>query len=1266
MVAMAFIGWAASGYPGLGHGFLLFAVFTALIFRPFDDWTFAFTGTWSRSSVSPSVSLRFNDASKDRLPTSHSESNSKLELRPFEVEHLQKDEKDPETESDHFFIPSDYDDLPRRFDRELLLNFFSSKPTEIAWRWSEIVQELWPTWDLWHREERLQKKKRTRGAKLRTALSRLGPVFVKIGQTLSERPDLIGDEAAEELKLLQQENVEFSTELAFATILEDLNHTGVLSAEMPHAYRHDPNGAPLFQSISHRPVAAASLGQVYKATTLDGRTVAVKVQRPGSLKQVALDWTCWALGLGVMDLYWGGQGDEYPKIADEVAEGVFKELDYHNEARNAELFLKKHRFLPFVTAPQWVPELTGPKGTARVLTLEWINGRKLQEIESEEERMKMVEPWQDMAVEACVSSLVFTGFVHADPHAGNLILTEDGRLAFLDFGLMGTVEPHVMEGFAAGIQHLLAERWLLLAKVMQDVGFMAVGETGGFKKVIDPTARIFEYTSCPDEEFAEALEKSMKEEEGGLSRFGALATALTKLSNNYHMVMPGYIILFIRTFLTLEGIAGVPEEPVKRRKKTVSKGELHCTQEMADHVHVLKRWEYPEPATGVVPRISLHAPCLWTSFAKASTKWAPSGQWYWKRTRVGELERVEIQHPNERPLSVLNITSSCNNCYNQMHRALSQNMFPLFGELTDLTYQWYQMQYGSGLVIMLPDPEAHSGLLKAQEYWRGTFEGLAHEFSPKYRMAYASTFDEDSRRWIRKEFGVTEFPAVVIQKADKPGERQDSRGHVFQGDITYQDLALQIQDANAGCFSWPHPMLTFGGMKDCVLGVLNWRFQVLDLVRSTLHSWEKDGIHYFLEQLFHSVQPPHSKRFCWAVLLLLATPAGIAACSTAQNCPLAEQFCNQARTSLESVKLDSQTVEDRVLQAKKAFGTLETALTAARAALPVQSPGPMTSPRPSPRLVPSPAPRARREQTEEQANLYRWWHSSPGLTIAAKPRKRRKDEPAEPAKRHRGRLGGRALRPRSARPRSARVPKADASDEDPSLSEEEQEASSEYEAPAKRETQRDQAVQALQGCWQHSNPKYGQLRVQDLVVTFLSSGKTCSVTARPDGSVDVAGWVSRPEGPKPQRITWTSGTRSCSWQRQRLRLRHQQQFESEVAILTLEGPALMYFGLVEKKIYPSLPPRLELLLEPRSLLVLKREAYELYVHRIDHVTVDVTQTGEKIPRAPRRTSLTLRRLKHVQLRSEEVLSTLWLSSRGKGSTSGCCGRPRDSSFLPGA
>lgn len=524
------------GFRGAAWLFLALAAAVLDVFNVFDAPAFTNAVRTQIASLASNVGvdlksrlgLRFNDADKD----------SALAAQLFDGLHGRS--------------LDDYDGLPRRFDRDILLDFFSSRPAEIAWRWSEILQELWPTWDNWHREESLPAEQRTRGAMLRTALSRLGPVFLKIGQTLSERPDLIGDEAAEELKLLQQENAPFSTEVAFATILEDLNHTGPL-VPGGMTLKGDPAGPPLFASITEQPVAAASLGQVYKATTLDGQTVAVKVQRPGSLKQVALDWTCWALGLMVLDVYWGGQGDEYPKIADEVARGVFKELDYHNEAYNADLFLKKHRFLPFVTAPHWLPEYTGPKGTARVLTLEWIHGRKLQEIESEEERMKMV----DMAVEACVSSLVFTGFVHADPHAGNLILTEDGRLAFLDFGLMGTVEPHVMEGFAAGIQHLLAERWLLLAKVMQDVGFMAVGDEGGFKKVVDPTARVFEYTSCPDEEFAAALEKQMKAEEGGLSRFGALAGALTKLSYHYHMVMPGYIILFIRTFLTLEGIAGV-------------------------------------------------------------------------------------------------------------------------------------------------------------------------------------------------------------------------------------------------------------------------------------------------------------------------------------------------------------------------------------------------------------------------------------------------------------------------------------------------------------------------------------------------------------------------------------------------------------------------------------------------------------------------------------------------------------------------------------
>ncbi|CAE7222650.1 Alkbh6, partial [Symbiodinium sp. CCMP2456] len=96
------------------------------------------------------------------------------------------------------------------------------------------------------------------------------------------------------------------------------------------------------------------------------------------------------------------------------------------------------------------------------------------------------------------------------------------------------------------------------------------------------------------------------------------------------------------------------------------------------------------------------------------------------------------------------------------------------------------------------------------------------------------------------------------------------------------------------------------------------------------------------------------------------------------------------------------------------------------------------------------------------------------------------------------------------------------------------------------------------------------------------------------------------------------------------------QFHPEVAILTLEGPALLHFGLVEKKAYPHLPPRFEVLLEPRSLLVMRGEAYNLYVHRIDHAEADTTRDGLEVQRARRRTSLTFRRLAHVKLESKDV------------------------------
>jgi len=433
------------------------------------------------------------------------------------------------------------------FDRERLQRFFRepSKALDVASRWTEIASVGYPALRAWEDESIPPEE---RGVPMRAALASLGPVFVKVGQTLAERPDLVGMDGATELRKLQTQNQPFADEVAYRNILEDLGHRGPLAPGGFVLPGGDPAARPLFRSFGPR-VATASLGQVYQAETWEGQKVAVKVQRANVARQVVLDWQCLKSLLDVGNFLWK-RTDDISLIADTAITGIMEELDYHREAANAILFLERHKEQPWITAPRFLPEYTGPVGTARVLTMEWIEGRRVGQIQDKAEQLRLV----NMAVEACVSQLVGTGFVHVDPHEGNILLTEDGRIAFLDFGLMGHVPAFVMEGFAAGIQHTLSGNYLELSQVMKEVEFIP---KEGFQRVHGDPLEPGEYyfTSCTKEEFAGALEDIMDQQEGGKTQFGAFFIGLLEMSKKYRLTTPPYIILFVRTFLTLEGIA---------------------------------------------------------------------------------------------------------------------------------------------------------------------------------------------------------------------------------------------------------------------------------------------------------------------------------------------------------------------------------------------------------------------------------------------------------------------------------------------------------------------------------------------------------------------------------------------------------------------------------------------------------------------------------------------------------------------------------------
>lgn len=284
-------------------------------------------------------------------------------------------------------------------------------------------------------------------ARLRRTLEKLGPTFVKFGQMLATRIDLFGPEIVDELSKLQSHVPPFPTDEARRIVEEQLGK------KIPD----------VFASFPDEPIAAASIAQVYKARLRGeggaaGEWVAVKVQRPGLEQSLLSDLDVLVDVSGLIDrLVPAYRRSMVHRVAEEYAHRARGELDFVAEARVIDEFGALFTTYPEFRAPRVHPSLS----TARVLVMEWLEGKKLDAIKSPEALRAAGYPPHDFArsmLRLQVSMAYEHGLVHGDTHPGNLILLGDGKIGVIDFGLHARVPPTLRDKMLEMVLHQAAGR----------------------------------------------------------------------------------------------------------------------------------------------------------------------------------------------------------------------------------------------------------------------------------------------------------------------------------------------------------------------------------------------------------------------------------------------------------------------------------------------------------------------------------------------------------------------------------------------------------------------------------------------------------------------------------------------------------------------------------------------------------------------------------------------------------------------------------------
>ncbi|MBW2207818.1 MAG: AarF/ABC1/UbiB kinase family protein, partial [Deltaproteobacteria bacterium] len=368
------------------------------------------------------------------------------------------------------------------------------------------------------RKRREQVEKLTREERVRMALEELGPTFIKLGQVLSTRPDLIPGEFIEELSKLQDHVPPFGYDEVRQIVEGELK--GTLE--------------DIFESFEETPLAAASIGQVHRARLKDGEVVAVKVQRPGIRKTIEVDLEIMLHLASLMERHLEEfQANRPARIVEEFARTIEKEIDYTIEASHTERFARQ--FIADETV--YVPKVFRETTTERVLTMEYIAGIKASEVDRIEQEGLDRKIITARGADLILKQVFDHGFFHADPHPGNIFVLPGNVICYLDFGMMGSIDRQTRENFAD----------LVYSVVKKD-------ESRAMQALLVLT----QYDDEPDEhlltrELADFMEQHLYQPLKDL-QMEKLLKQLMGLISRHHLQMPPDLFLMMKALATVEGV----------------------------------------------------------------------------------------------------------------------------------------------------------------------------------------------------------------------------------------------------------------------------------------------------------------------------------------------------------------------------------------------------------------------------------------------------------------------------------------------------------------------------------------------------------------------------------------------------------------------------------------------------------------------------------------------------------------------------------------